>query len=327
MKTTLRRLFLFAIILGASFLLWADLPITTEGLPIKFTIQLGSGLKSSMSQIEEAGVPVAPILMMALAQFKGEATHIKAGTYELKPGTTPKRLLEQIVLGEFAQEAVTIIEGWTFRQMRQKIDAHPALKHDTAGLTDTELMAKISPCFKQPEGLFYPDTYLFAKNSSDIFVYRQAHRAMMRRLEEQWAKRDPNLPYKTPYQALTMASIVEKETSRHEERTLIAGVLVNRLRQGMLLQTDPTVIYGMGDAYDGRICKRDLQTDTPHNTYTRVGLPPTPIALLGAESLFAALNPSPTEAMYFVSRGNGSSHFSKTLDEHNNAVNKYIRGR
>ncbi|GGC02279.1 lipoprotein [Oxalicibacterium flavum] len=327
MKTTLRRLFLFAIILGASFLFWADRPITTEGPPIEFTIQSGSGLKSSMRQIEEAGVPVAPILMMALAQFKGEAARIKAGTYELKHGTTPKRLLEQIVRGEFAQEAVTIIEGWTFRQMRQEIDAHPALKHDTAGLTDAELMAKISPDFKQPEGLFYPDTYLFAKNSSDILVYRQAHRAMMKRLDEQWAKRDPNLPYKTPYQALTMASIVEKETGRREERTLIAGVFVNRLRHGMLLQTDPTVIYGMGDAYEGRIRKRDLQTDTPHNTYTRVGLPPTPIALPGAESLFAALNPAPTEALYFVSRGDGSSHFSQTLDEHNNAVNKYIRGR
>src|SRR5690606_31653154 len=167
----------------------------------------------------------------------------------------------------------------------------------------------------------------FAKNSSDILVYRQAHRAMMKRLDEQWAKRDQNLPYKTPYQALTMASIVEKETGRREERTLIAGVFVNRLRHGMLLQTDPTVIYGMGDAYDGRIRKRDLQTDTPHNTYTRVGLPPTPIALPGAESLFAALNPAPTEALYFVSRGDGSSHFSQTLDEHNNAVNKYIRGR
>jgi len=327
MKKTLRRLFLFGIILGASFLFWSDNPITSDGPPIEFTIQAGSGFKSSMRQIEAAGVPVNPLLMMALAQFKGETARIKAGTYELKPGTTPKRLLEQIVRGEFAQEAVTIIEGWTFRQMRQVIDAHPALKHDTAGLSDAELLAKITTDYKQPEGLFYPDTYLFAKNSSDILVYRQAYRSMIKRLDEQWAKRDPNLPYATPYQALVMASIVEKETGRREERTQIAGVFVNRLRQGMLLQTDPTVIYGMGEAYDGRIRKRDLQTDTPHNTYTRPGLPPTPIALPGAESLFAALNPAPTQALYFVSRGDGSSHFSQTLDEHNNAVNKYIRGR
>ena len=327
MKTTLRRLVLLSIILGASFLFWVDRPIISEGSSIEFTIQPGSGLKSSMRQIEQAGVPVQPLLMMALAQVKGDAGRIKAGTYELKPGTTPERLLEQIVRGEFAQESVTIIEGWTFRQMRQTIDAHPGLKHDTAGLSDSELMAKISADFKNPEGLFYPDTYLFAKNSSDILVYRQAHRAMIKRLDEQWAKRDPDLPYQTPYQALTMASIVEKETGRREERTMIAGVFVNRLRQGMLLQTDPSVIYGMGDAYTGRIRKRDLQTDTPHNTYTRVGLPPTPIALPGAESLFAALNPAPTQALYFVSRGDGSSHFSQTLGEHNNAVNKYIRGR
>jgi len=328
MKTTLRRLFLFLIIIGASFLFWTDSEITPEGHPtIDFTIQPGSGLKRSMQQIEEAGVPVNPLLMMALAQFKGDATRIKAGSYELKPGTTPKRLLEQIVRGEFAQESVTIIEGWTFKQMRQAIDAHPALKHDTAGWSDADLMAKITTDYKLPEGLFYPDTYLFAKNSSDILVYRQAYRNMTKRLDEQWAKRAPNLPYANPYQALIMASIVEKETGRREERTQIAGVFVNRLRQGMLLQTDPTVIYGMGDAYDGRIRKRDLQTDTPHNTYTRPGLPPTPIALPGAESLFAALNPASTEALYFVSRGDGSSHFSQTLDEHNNAVNKYIRGR
>ncbi|WP_293775920.1 endolytic transglycosylase MltG [uncultured Oxalicibacterium sp.] len=328
MKTTLRRLFLFLIIIAASFLFWADSDITPEGHPtIDFTIQPGSGLKRSMQQIEEAGVPVNPLLMMALAQFKGDATRIKAGSYELKPGTTPKRLLEQIVRGEFAQESVTIIEGWTFKQMRQAIDAHPALKHDTAGWSDAELMAKITTDYKLPEGLFYPDTYLFAKNSSDILVYRQAYRNMTKRLEEQWAKRSSNLPYANPYQALIMASIVEKETGRREERTQIAGVFVNRLRQGMLLQTDPTVIYGMGDAYDGRIRKRDLLTDTPHNTYTRPGLPPTPIALPGAESLYAALNPAPTQALYFVSRGDGSSHFSQTLDEHNNAVNKYIRGR
>lgn len=329
MKKLFRRIILLGIIAGASFMFWAEQPIlpTEQTSGVEFTIAAGSGLRSSMQQIDAAGVPANPWLMTVLAQITGNSTKLKAGTYELKPGTTPNGLIKQLVRGEFVQEALTIIEGWNFRQMRQAIDSHPGLKHDTAGLSDKDLMAKVSTDFPLPEGLFYPDTYLFAKNSSDLQIYKQAHNLMLKRLNEAWLARNDNLPYATPYEALIMASIVEKETGKKSERSMIAGVFVNRLRQGMLLQTDPTVIYGMGEQFKGNIRKRDLQTDTPHNTYTRLGLPPTPIALPGAESLHAAMNPAQTDAVYFVARGDGSSQFSATLDEHNNAVNKYQRGR
>jgi len=212
--------------------------------------------------------------------------------------------------------------------MRQTVDAAPNLKHDTTRLTDQELLAKVAGAdarFDGPEGLFFPDTYLFAKNVSDLSIYKQAHEMMMKRLKAAWDKREPGLPYKDPYQALVMASLVEKETGQKSERAMIAGVFVNRLKTGMLLQTDPSVIYGMGPKYDGKIRKKDLETDTPYNTYTRAGLPPTPIALPGVQSLAAALAPAKTEALYFVSRGDGTSHFSVNLNEHNKAVDQYIR--
>lgn len=326
-KKLFTLIILLAIAAAAGFF-WAQKPILASGQPsIEFTITPGSSLRSSMQQVENAGVPVNPMMLGMLAQLTGNSTRLKAGTYELKQGVTPLRLIKQLVRGEFAQEALVIIEGWTFAQMRQEIDAHPGIKHETAGLTDRELMAKISSEYTMPEGLFYPDTYMFAKNSSDLQIYRQAHRLMLKKLDAEWQQRDPTLPYATPYQALTMASIVEKETGKKSERSMIAAVFVNRLKYGMLLQTDPTVIYGMGLNFKGNIRKRDLLTDTPHNTYTRVGLPPTPIALPGAESLHAALNPAKSDALYFVSRGDGSSQFSATLDEHNNAVNKYQRNR
>jgi UPF0755 protein len=266
-------------------------------------------------------------LLTLLARVTGKSTKLKAGSYELKPGTTPLRLIEQLVRGEFAQESLAIIEGWTFKQMRQAIAEHPSLKHDTVKWSDQELLAKVAPDYKYPEGLFFPDTYLFAKGSSELQIYKQAHAALLKRLNEAWEQRDTSLPYKTPYDALIMASIVEKETGFKSDRDKVAGVFVNRLKRGMLLQTDPTVIYGMGDKYQGKIRKRDLETDTPYNTYTRAGLPPTPIALPGSASLAAALRPAQTDALYFVSRGDGTSHFSNSLDEHNRAVSKYLLGR
>ncbi|WP_076591122.1 endolytic transglycosylase MltG [Herminiimonas arsenitoxidans] len=327
MKKLFRRIILLGIIAGASFMFWAEKPIipAEQTASMEFTIAPGSSLRSSMQQIDNAGVPVNSWLMTLLAQMTGNSTKLKAGTYELKPGTTPNQLVKQLVRGEFAQEALTIIEGWSFKQMRQAIDSNPALKHDTAGLSDKDLMAKISSDYALPEGLFYPDTYLFAKNSSDLQIYKQAYNLMIKRLNEAWTARDAGLPYASPYEALIMSSIVEKETGKKSERSMIAGVFVNRLKHGMLLQTDPTVIYGMGDQFKGNIRKRDLLTDTPHNTYTRAGLPPTPIALPGAESLHAAMNPAKTDALYFVARGDGSSQFSANLDDHNNAVNKYQR--
>jgi len=313
----------------AGFQWWAGQPLTAQdAAAVPFAIAPGSGVAGATQQMATAGVPVNPFLFGVLARVTGKAGQIKAGSYELKPGSNPRRLLTQLVRGEFAQESLTIIEGWTLRQMRQTVDAAPNLKHDTAKLSDKELLAKVAGAdakFAGAEGLFFPDTYLFAKNASDLTIYRQAHEMMMKRLKAAWDKREPGLPYTDPYQALIMASLVEKETGQKGERAMIAGVFVNRLKTGMLLQTDPTVIYGMGDKYDGKIRKKDLETDTPYNTYTRAGLPPTPIALPGVQSLQAAMTPAKTEALYFVSRGDGTSHFSINLNEHNKAVDQYIR--
>jgi UPF0755 protein len=309
----------------AGFSYWAKSPLTTGGQAIEFSINPGSGVGAAAQQMAKAGVPVNAQLFNILARVTGQAGRIKAGSYELKPNTSPRGLLDQLVRGEFAQEAVTIVEGWTFKQMRAALAAHDRLRHDTVKLTDEELMKKISSEYTNPEGLFFPDTYLFAKGSSELAIYRQAHQAMLNHLKAAWETRDPSLPYKTPYEALTMASIIEKETGQKSERTMIAGVFVNRLRVGMMLQTDPAVIYGMGERFAGDIRKKDLQTDTPYNTYTRTGLPPTPISLPGIQSLAAALAPAKTEALYFVSRGDGTSQFSDNLNDHNRAVNQYQR--
>ncbi|TCS39492.1 UPF0755 protein [Paucimonas lemoignei] len=311
---------------SAGMAYWARTAILLANQPIKeFAIEPGSGVNSSAKQIADAGVSINPDLFIILARLSGKGGKIKAGHYELKPGTTPLRLLEQLVRGEFAQESVAIIEGWTFRQMRQAIAEHAGLKHDTVAMSEQELLAKVAPGYKYAEGLFFPDTYRFAKGASELQVYKQAHAQLLRRLNRAWAARDPSLPYKSPYEALIMASIIEKETGTEADRGMIAAVFVNRLKRGMLLQTDPTVIYGIGEKFDGNIRKRDLLTDTPYNTYVHAGLPPTPIALPGAAALAAAFNPARTDALYFVSRGDGSSHFSTNLDDHNRAVRKYQR--
>jgi UPF0755 protein len=326
MKKFLFLILVLAIAAGGGLAYWAKQPIiAAQQAPIPFTIEAGSSLNSSADQIAAAGIPLDPLLFSLFARVTDKGSKIKAGSYELKPGVSPMRLLSQLVRGEFAQESLTIIEGWSFKQMRAAIAAQPALKHDTAALSDSALMAKISSDYPLPEGLFFPDTYLFAKGASDFQIYKQAYATMIRKLNEAWELREPSLPYRTPYDALIMASIVEKETGQKSERGLIAGVFVNRLKQGMPLQTDPTVIYGMGENYHGVIHKVDLLTDTPHNTYTRRGLPPTPISLPGAASLAAALAPERTDAVYFVARGDGSSQFSNNLSDHNRAVNLYQR--
>jgi UPF0755 protein len=323
-----KKLFFIAALLAAlaatGFGYWAKGPITTEGAPIDFTVAPGASVGAAAQQIAAAGVPVNPAMLSTLARVTQKAGKIKAGAYEYKPGTTPMRLLDQLVRGEFAQESLTIIEGWTFKQMRAAIEASTALRHETSKLSDKALMALISPEYKSPEGLFFPDTYLFAKGSSDLALYKQAHSLMLERLNAAWAKRAPDLPYANPYEALVMASIVEKESGQKSERPMIAGVFVNRLKIGMMLQTDPAVIYGI-EAFDGDIRKKDLLKDTPYNTYTRTGLPPTPIALPGVQALEAAMNPAKTQALYFVARGDGSSQFSENLNDHNRAVNKYQR--
>ncbi|QAU34592.1 endolytic transglycosylase MltG [Janthinobacterium sp. 17J80-10] len=315
-----------ALLAAAGTTYWASSPILLPGEPVReFAIEPGSSVNGAVNQIADAGVPVNSTLFLLLARLSGKSAKIKAGHYELKPGTSPLKLLDQLVRGQFAQESLAIIEGWTFRQMREAIAAHPALKHDTVQMSERELLEKVAPGYKLGEGLFFPDTYLFAKGASEIQIYRQAHAQLIKRLNKAWAARDAALPYKTPYEALVMASIVEKETGTEADRRMIAGVFVNRLKRGMLLQTDPTVIYGMGEKYNGNIRKRDLETDTPYNTYTRAGLPPSPIALPGAAALAAAVNPASTDALFFVSRGDGSSEFSSNLNDHNRAVNKYQR--
>ena len=309
---------------------WANTPITLTPPQLDVTVKPHSSLRSVTLQLDRGGVPVEPELFIIMTRLLGLQTQLKSGNYEFKSGVTPYELLQKLARGDVNEYVATIIEGWTFRRMRAELDANAALKHDTAGMSDAALLGAIGApeaSIGNGEGLFFPDTYLFDKNTSDLDVYRRAYHLMRERLDEAWMARSPGLPYKTPYDALTMASIIEKETGRASDRSMVAAVFANRLRVGMPLQTDPTVIYGMGDSYTGHLHKRDLLADTPYNTYTRMCLPPTPISLPGVASLQAALNPAQTTALYFVSRGDGSSVFSDTLGDHNKAVDKYIRGQ
>jgi len=311
---------------AGGLLWWAEQPITLRSSPLDFRIAAGSSLRSAITQMREAGIEINPTLLGWLARAHRADTAIKAGSYAVKEGTTPHQLLDKLLKGKVTQGDLTLVEGWTFRQWRARLDRHPDLRHDTQGLSEAQIIERLGLTAPSLEGLLYPDTYLFDKQSSDLDLLARANRAMQRKLEAEWAQRSGGLPYKSPGEALIMASIIEKETGREADRELVAAVFVNRLRKGMLLQTDPTVIYGLGESFDGNLRKRDLQTDTPYNTYTRPGLPPTPIAMPGQASLRAALNPAASDVLYFVARGDGSSVFSRTLDEHNQAVNKFQRG-
>jgi UPF0755 protein len=291
--------------------------------PLDFEVTPGSSLKSAARQVEAAGIGVQPWLLVVIGRLARLDANLKAGSYMVETGITPWQLLQKLTKGDTSEAEIAFIEGWTFRQMRERLNANPDLRHDTEGLSDAEVLRLVGIDATQPEGLFFPDTYLFGKRSRDVDVLARAHRAMQRKLAQEWEGRDTNLPYQSPYQALIMASIVEKETGRASDRPMIASVFVNRLRQGMRLQTDPTVIYGLGERFDGNLHKRDLLEDTPYNTYTRAGLTPTPIAMPGIGSIRAALHPAPSNALYFVARGDGSSQFSSTLDEHNRAVARY----
>lgn len=277
--------------------------------------------------VAEAGVPVNPALLYWWFRLSGESRKIKAGSYELDRDTSPRSLLRKLVQGEEALRSVTLVEGWTFRQVRAALRKAEQLKPLTQDLSDSAIMAQLGKPGVHPEGRFFPDTYTYAKGSGDLAVLQRAMRAMDKKLEAAWAQRAPHSPLQTPEQALTLASIIEKETGQVSDRPLIGAVFSNRLRIGMRLQTDPTVIYGLGDAFDGNLRKVDLLTDTPWNTYTRTGLPPTPIAMPSKAALLAAVQPAQSKALYFVAKGDGSSQFSATLDEHNRAVNKYQRGQ
>lgn len=324
------RLFIAIIVLAASLAgglwWWSSQPLTLRASPVDFNIPTGSSLRGAITQMREAGLDVEPTLLIALARFNRADTGIKAGSYAVENGVTPNSLLDKLIRGKFTQGELTLVEGWNFRQWRARMDAHPDLKHDSRVLSEAEIIQRLNLELPSLEGWLFPDTYLFDKQSSDLDLIARAHRAMRKRLDEAWAQRAPGLPYRNSNEALIMASIVEKETGRAADRNLVAAVFVNRLRRGMMLQTDPTVIYGLGEGFDGNLRKRDLQTDTPYNTYMRFGLPPTPIAMPGLASLKAALAPATSEVYYFVARGDGSSEFSQTLDEHNRAVNKFQRG-
>ncbi len=302
----------------------------TDGT-VDVAIEPGSSARTVAQVVVDAGVQTHPALLYAWFRLSGQSRQIKAGSYELQAGITPKTLLQKLVQGDEALRAITLVEGWTFQQFRAALGKAENLKHDIEGLPQDQIMALLGRAGVPAEGRFFPDTYTYAKGSGELALLKRAMHAMDKHLQAAWQTRLATIPLKSPEQALTLASIIEKETGKGADRPLIGGVFNNRLRIGMLLQTDPTVIYGVvqqiGDAYDGNLRKRDLQTDTPWNTYTRAGLPPTPIAMPGKAALLAAVQPAQTKALYFVARGDGSSQFSETLADHNRAVNKYQRGQ
>jgi UPF0755 protein len=304
---------------------WLHRPLLIASDPVELSIELGTSPREIADAWVRAGVMTEPLALYEWFRWSGQARRIRAGSYEVNSGTTPIRLLEMMVRGDETLAVVRLNEGWTFRQIRAELAHADALRAASAALSDAEVMRALGAPDLSPEGRFHPDTYAYSKGSTDLAVLRRAYRAMQRRLAQAWQERAPDSPLRSPDEVLTLASIVEKETGVVADRGLVAGVLVNRLRMGMPLQADPTVIFGLGTAFDGNLRKRDLQADTPYNTYLRTGLPPTPIAIPGNAALLAAVRPEPTRALYFVARGDGSSEFSETLTDHNRAVNRYQR--
>lgn len=313
--------------LGGASYSWLNHPLDLSAPTVDLAIEPGSSAREVALDVADAGVAVDTTLLYWWFRLSGQSRQIKAGSYELTGDVTPQTLLRKLVSGEEALRSVTLVEGWTFRQVRDALKKADQLKPLTRDMSPEAIMAQLGKPGQHPEGRFFPDTYTYAKGSSDLAVLQRAQRAMEKRLAAAWALRDPASPLQTADDALVLASIVEKETGRASDRPLVASVFNNRLRIGMRLQTDPTVIYGLGESFDGNLRKVDLLTDTPWNTYTRPGLPPTPIAMPGKASLIAAVQPAQSKALYFVARGDGTSQFSASLDEHNRAVNKYQRGQ
>jgi len=307
---------------------FSNAPLHVGAREPSMDVARGSSFRGIVGELQRRGVTRANALYWrALAAQMHVAGKLRAGEYALSPGLTPRQLLSDMAAGKVVQHDFTIVDGWTFGELRRALAAAPLLRHDSAELDDAEIMRRIGAPGEAPEGRFLPETYAYVKGDSDLGVLKRAHRAMAATLAALWPGRDPGLPLATPYDALILASIVERETGRADERARIAGVFVRRLEKHMLLQTDPTVIYGMGADYAGNLRKIDLTTDTPYNTYLRPGLPPTPIALPGKPALLATLHPAPGTALYFVSRGDGSHVFSDTLEEHNRNVDCYQRKR
>lgn len=305
---------------------WYTRPLTLPQTPFDFEVKSGASLASVARSLRDAGVVPHPAMLTLLARIRGVDRTIKAGSYEIEQGITLPQLLAKLTQGDVMQSALTIVEGTTFAELRRALRENDGIRHDVVDLPDAELLARIGASESVPEGLFFPDTYYFASGSSDVAVLKRAYRAMRQRLDAAWARRAAELPLASPYEALILASIVEKETGRAKDRPLIASVLINRLKRGMRLQTDPAVIYGLGARFDGNLRKRDLEEDSAYNTYTRDGLPPTPIALPSQASLDVVVDPPATAYLYFVSRGDGTSEFSTSLSDHNRAVSKYQKG-
>ena len=331
---TLLALLLAAALLVGIALGWADYsrfsdaPLHAPTQGDSLDVARGSGLRGIVGQLKARGATRAPELYWrALAAQMGVASRLHAGEYALGNGLTPRQLLANMASGKVLQRNFTIVEGWTFRELRQALAKVTKLGQDGAALDDAQLMRRLGAGGEAPEGRFLPETYAWVKGDSDLDILRRAHEAMRTTLGRLWPQRAPDLPLTSPYEALILASIVEKETGLPSERARIAGVFVRRLAAHMLLQTDPTVIYGMGASYAGNIRRTDLETDTPYNTYRRPGLPPTPIALPGKAALVATLHPAAGTELYFVARGDGGHVFANTLDEHNRHVDCYQRKR
>ncbi|MEW5755920.1 MAG: endolytic transglycosylase MltG [Pseudomonadota bacterium] len=331
MKKHLLR-FLGLLIIAASLAVgffWKDYEVfTLRHLVVNeqnkvFVVKPGSSVQRIANELFEQGIIIRPHYFAWAARWQNKAHRIQSGEYLLSNKMTALDLLDDMAEGKVMQHGLTVVEGWTFAQLRQALAQHPAIKHTLEGKSAAEVMSLLGHPGQHPEGRFYPDTYYFPRGLSDIDFLKRAYEVMDQQLNTYWEGRAAGLPYKTPYEALIMASIIEKETAVPAERPAIAGVFVRRLQKRMRLQTDPTVIYGLGEGYDGNLRRNDLTTDTPYNTYTRFGLPPTPIALPGGESIKAALHPDASDAVYFVARGDGTHAFSATLEQHNQAVVKY----
>jgi UPF0755 protein len=312
-------------VVAASAWWWLQRPLVLAAPAVELSIEPGTTPRDVANGWVAAGVRTSPELLYQWFRWSGQAKRIRAGSYEIEPGITPRLLLAKMVQGDETLEKLRLVEGWSWRQVRAALAAAPYLKPVSQGMNDAQLLQALGTGSASVEGRFFPDTYAYSRGVSDLTVLRRAHAAMQRRVDAAWAQRSADTPLQNAEQALILASIVEKETGPKDDPAQVAAVFLNRLRIGMPLQSDPTVIYGLGEAFDGNLRKRDLQADGAFNSYTRAGLPPTPIAMPGAASLAAVVKPAPSKALYFVARGDGSSAFSDNLADHNRAVNKYQR--
>ncbi len=331
----INKLFLFVVfpiflaiagVIGAAYY-WVNQPLALPAPKVDILVPKGATPASIAAQLNQAGIEISAPAFVLMARISELDTKLKAGGYQIIQGDSPLKVLRRMAMGDVTSRQVTIVEGWNLRQIRAALAQHSDIKQSIAAVSDADLLTQIGINAPHAEGLFFPDTYIFPIGTTDLDILQRAARAQQQILDRAWASRQEDLPLRNAYQALILGSIVEKETGRASERARIAGVFINRLRLNMPLQTDPTVIYGMGEAYQGKIRKKDLQTDHPWNTYTRGGLPVSPISSVGNASLQAALNPEKHDFLYFVSKGDGSSAFARSLPEHNKNVAQYILGR